>query len=31
LALRFDHWRGGVRVPEGLRVLTVPGIGSGLS
>jgi hypothetical protein len=24
LALRFNHWRGGVRVPEGLRVLAVP-------
>jgi hypothetical protein len=24
LALRFDHWRGGVRVSEGIRVLNVP-------
>jgi hypothetical protein len=26
LAIRFDHRRGGVRVPEGVRVLTVPGV-----
>jgi hypothetical protein len=28
LALRFDNRRGGVRVSEGIRVLTIPGIHS---